>query len=58
MANVENDSTFWNGTPQQLADRMRPYTEIGFRTFISEQPAPYDAETLERFIGEVVPLLG
>ena len=35
----------------------RPYTEIGFRTVISEQPAPYDVETLERFIGEVVPLL-
>ena len=49
--------TFWNGTPQQLADRLRPYTEIGFRTVISEQPAPYDIETLERFIGEVVPLI-
>src|SRR5580765_8337201 len=58
LADVEDDTTFWNGTPQQLADRLRPYTEIGFRTVISEQPAPYDAETLERFIGEVVPLLG
>ena len=57
MANVENDNTFWNGTPQQLADRLRPYVEMGFRTVISEQPAPYDVETLERFIGEVVPLL-
>ena len=26
-------------------------------TFISEQPAPYDVESLERFIGEVVPLI-
>ena len=43
--------------PQQLADRLRPYTEIGFRTVISEQPAPYDVETLERFIGEVLPLI-
>jgi alkanesulfonate monooxygenase SsuD/methylene tetrahydromethanopterin reductase-like flavin-dependent oxidoreductase (luciferase family) len=57
LANVENDNTFWNGTPQQLADRLRPYVEMGFRTVISEQPAPYDVETLERLIGEVVPLV-
>jgi alkanesulfonate monooxygenase SsuD/methylene tetrahydromethanopterin reductase-like flavin-dependent oxidoreductase (luciferase family) len=57
MANVENDSTFWNGTPQQLADRLAPYVELGFRTVISEQPAPYDVETFERFIGEVKPLI-
>jgi alkanesulfonate monooxygenase SsuD/methylene tetrahydromethanopterin reductase-like flavin-dependent oxidoreductase (luciferase family) len=57
MARVENDSTFWNGTAEQLADRLRPYVELGFRTVISEQPAPYDTETLERLIGEVVPLL-
>jgi alkanesulfonate monooxygenase SsuD/methylene tetrahydromethanopterin reductase-like flavin-dependent oxidoreductase (luciferase family) len=57
MARVENDDTFWNGTPQQLADRLRPYVEMGFRTVISEQPAPYDVETLERLIGEVVPLV-
>ena len=57
LANVENDFTFWNGTAEQLADRLRPYVELGFRTVISEQPAPYDTETLERLIGEVVPLL-
>ncbi len=57
LARVENDSTFWNGTAEQLADRLRPYVELGFRTVISEQPAPYDTETLERLIGEVVPLL-
>jgi alkanesulfonate monooxygenase SsuD/methylene tetrahydromethanopterin reductase-like flavin-dependent oxidoreductase (luciferase family) len=57
LANVENDTTFWNGTPEQIADRLRPYVELGFRTVISEQPAPYDIETLERFIGEVAPLL-
>ncbi len=57
MANVENDSTFWNGTAEQLADRLRPYVELGFRTVISEQPAPYDSETFERLIGEVLPLL-
>ena len=36
---------------------LRPYVELGFRTVISEQPAPYDVETLERFIGEVKPLI-
>jgi alkanesulfonate monooxygenase SsuD/methylene tetrahydromethanopterin reductase-like flavin-dependent oxidoreductase (luciferase family) len=57
LADVADDATFWNGTPEQIADRMRPYVELGFRTFISEHPAPYDTESLERFIGEVVPLL-
>ena len=57
MANVVDDNTFWNGSPEELADRLRPYVELGFRTVISEQPAPYDVETLERFIGEVKPLI-
>ena len=57
LANLEGDTTFWNGTAEKIADRLRPYVELGFRTVISEQPAPYDVETLERFIGEVVPLL-
>ena len=57
LSDLEDDDTFWNGTPQQIADRLRPYVELGFRTVISEQPAPYDAETFERFIGEVKPLV-
>jgi alkanesulfonate monooxygenase SsuD/methylene tetrahydromethanopterin reductase-like flavin-dependent oxidoreductase (luciferase family) len=57
MSAVEDDATFWNGTPEQIADRIRPYFEMGFRTLITEQPAPYDPETLERFIGEVKPLV-
>jgi alkanesulfonate monooxygenase SsuD/methylene tetrahydromethanopterin reductase-like flavin-dependent oxidoreductase (luciferase family) len=57
LKNVENDQTFWNGTAEQLADRLRPYVELGFRTVISEMPAPYDTESLERFIGEVKPLV-
>lgn len=54
---VEDDDTFWEGSPEEIADRLRPYVELGFRTVISEQPAPYDPETLERFIGEVKPLI-
>jgi alkanesulfonate monooxygenase SsuD/methylene tetrahydromethanopterin reductase-like flavin-dependent oxidoreductase (luciferase family) len=57
FADVQDDATFWNGTPEQLADRLRPYVELGFRTVISEHPAPYDVESLERFIAEVVPLI-
>ena len=56
-SDVEDDDTFWNGTPEQIADRLRPYVNLGFRTVLSEQPAPYDMETIERFIGEVKPLL-
>jgi alkanesulfonate monooxygenase SsuD/methylene tetrahydromethanopterin reductase-like flavin-dependent oxidoreductase (luciferase family) len=57
MSEVEDDDTFWNGTPEEMAEKLRPYYDLGFRTVISEQPAPYDIETLERFIGEVKPLV-
>ena len=57
LVEVADDGTFWNGTAEMIADRLRPYVELGFRTIISEQPAPYDVATLERFIGEVVPLV-
>jgi alkanesulfonate monooxygenase SsuD/methylene tetrahydromethanopterin reductase-like flavin-dependent oxidoreductase (luciferase family) len=57
MENVADDTTFWNGTPEQLAEKLAPYVELGFHTAISEQPAPYDQETLERLIGQVKPLV-
>ena len=57
LSNVEDDDTFWTGTAEQLAERLAPYVELGFHTVISEQPAPYDVETLERLIGEVKPLV-
>ncbi len=57
LAEVEDDDTFWNGTPEQLAERLAPYVELGFGTAISEMPAPYDVESLERFIGQVKPLV-
>jgi alkanesulfonate monooxygenase SsuD/methylene tetrahydromethanopterin reductase-like flavin-dependent oxidoreductase (luciferase family) len=55
LSDVEDDDTFWNGTADQLAEKLAPYVELGFHTVISEQPAPYDAETFERLIGEVGP---
>ena len=57
LSEVEDDDTFWNGTPEEMAEKLRPYVDLGFRTVISEQPAPYDMETFERFIGEVKPLI-
>ena len=57
LSDLEGDDTFWNGTSEEIADRLRPYVDLGFRTVISEQPAPYDVETFERFIGEVKPLV-
>jgi alkanesulfonate monooxygenase SsuD/methylene tetrahydromethanopterin reductase-like flavin-dependent oxidoreductase (luciferase family) len=57
MANVENDNTFWLGTPEQIAERLLEVKPLGFNTAIAEIPAPYDPETLERFIGEVKPLV-
>jgi alkanesulfonate monooxygenase SsuD/methylene tetrahydromethanopterin reductase-like flavin-dependent oxidoreductase (luciferase family) len=57
MSEVEDDDTFWNGTPEEMADKLRPYVDLGFRTVISEQPGPYDVETFERFVGEVKPLI-
>ena len=27
--NVEDDDTFWNGSPEELADRLRPYVDLG-----------------------------
>jgi alkanesulfonate monooxygenase SsuD/methylene tetrahydromethanopterin reductase-like flavin-dependent oxidoreductase (luciferase family) len=57
MSEVEDDDTFWVGTAEDVAERMRERRDIGFNTFIGEIPAPYDAETLERWIGEVKPMV-
>jgi alkanesulfonate monooxygenase SsuD/methylene tetrahydromethanopterin reductase-like flavin-dependent oxidoreductase (luciferase family) len=54
---VADDALFMSGSPAEIADRLRPYVELGFRQILAEQPAPFDVETIERFIGEVKPLL-
>lgn len=48
---------FWAGTVEQIAERLGAFVDLGFRTFIIEEPAPFDVETIERLIGEVKPLL-
>ena len=57
MANVEDDDTFWVGTPQQVAQEMIDRKALGFHTFIAELAAPFDDETIERWIGEVKPMV-
>ena len=45
------------GTPEQVAEAMRPYLGIGFRHFIVGFPSPYDAESMERLVREVRPMV-
>jgi alkanesulfonate monooxygenase SsuD/methylene tetrahydromethanopterin reductase-like flavin-dependent oxidoreductase (luciferase family) len=45
------------GSVEKVAARIREYVDAGFATQMLEVPAPYDDETLERLIGEVVPLV-
>jgi F420-dependent oxidoreductase-like protein len=45
------------GTPEQVAERIRPFLEIGFRHLIIGFPSPYDAESMERLAREVRPEL-
>ena len=53
----------WEGpgqawTPERLAEKLAPYVELGFREIYLDMPAPYDDETLVRFVREVGPMLG
>jgi alkanesulfonate monooxygenase SsuD/methylene tetrahydromethanopterin reductase-like flavin-dependent oxidoreductase (luciferase family) len=45
------------GTPEQVADKLRPYLGIGFRHFSVGCPPPFDAESMERLIRDVKPML-
>ncbi len=45
------------GTPEQVAETMRPFLDINFRHFIIGFPSPHDAETMERLMKEVKPEL-
>jgi alkanesulfonate monooxygenase SsuD/methylene tetrahydromethanopterin reductase-like flavin-dependent oxidoreductase (luciferase family) len=57
MERVAEDVTFWNGTVEQIAERLSGYVELGFHTVIAEIPAPFDKETIERLMREVKPLV-
>jgi alkanesulfonate monooxygenase SsuD/methylene tetrahydromethanopterin reductase-like flavin-dependent oxidoreductase (luciferase family) len=57
MADVLDDDTFWVGTPELIAERMAERKALGFHTFLAEMAAPYDDETMERWIREVRPMV-
>ena len=57
LSRVKDDLTFWTGTPEQIAETMISYRNIGFHTFIAELPAPYDAETMETLVNVVKPMV-
>jgi alkanesulfonate monooxygenase SsuD/methylene tetrahydromethanopterin reductase-like flavin-dependent oxidoreductase (luciferase family) len=45
------------GTPEDIADAVAPFLEIGYRHIIADFASPYDEETMTRFATEVRPLL-
>jgi alkanesulfonate monooxygenase SsuD/methylene tetrahydromethanopterin reductase-like flavin-dependent oxidoreductase (luciferase family) len=45
------------GTPEDVAEMLAPYLEIGYRHFIAGFPALYDEESMARLVGEVKPML-
>ena len=45
------------GTPEDIAEAVAPFLEIGYRHILADFAAPYDEETMTRFATEVRPLL-
>jgi len=45
------------GTVEDIAERMEPFLELGYRHFIAGFPAPYDEESQTRLATEVRPRL-
>ena len=45
------------GTPEDVAERLAPFLEIGYRHLIAGIPGPHDVESMTRFATEVRPLL-
>jgi F420-dependent oxidoreductase-like protein len=43
-----SDGGDYVGSPEKIADELRPIVELGFRHILIDAMAPYDAETLER----------
>ena len=45
------------GTPEDVAERLLPFLEIGYRHFVAGFPSPHDEESMTRFATEVRPIL-
>lgn len=56
---LREDDAYRNffGPPEFVAEKLLEHVDAGFTTTIVELAAPYDAETIDRLIGEVKPLV-
>ncbi|MFL5722111.1 MAG: LLM class flavin-dependent oxidoreductase [Chloroflexota bacterium] len=45
------------GTPEDVAEALLPYLELGYRHFVAGFPSPYDEESMTRLATEVRPIL-
>jgi alkanesulfonate monooxygenase SsuD/methylene tetrahydromethanopterin reductase-like flavin-dependent oxidoreductase (luciferase family) len=45
------------GTPEDVAERLLPYLELGYRHLIAGFPSPHDEESMTRYATEVRPIL-
>ena len=45
------------GTPEDIAERLAPYVELGYRHLNAGFPSPYDEESMTRLATEVKPAL-
>ena len=45
------------GTPEDVAARLLPFLDIGYRHLIAGFPSPHDEESMTRFATEVLPIL-
>ncbi len=45
------------GTPEDVARKLAPYVELGYRHLVAGFPAPYDDESMARLVGDVKPML-
>jgi alkanesulfonate monooxygenase SsuD/methylene tetrahydromethanopterin reductase-like flavin-dependent oxidoreductase (luciferase family) len=57
IARHNGDAEAWKdqpvGTPEDVAERIAPYLEIGYRHLIAGFPSPYDEESMTRLATEV-----
>jgi alkanesulfonate monooxygenase SsuD/methylene tetrahydromethanopterin reductase-like flavin-dependent oxidoreductase (luciferase family) len=45
------------GTPEDVAEKVAPFVELGYRHLVAGFPNPYDEESMTRLATEVRPLL-
>jgi alkanesulfonate monooxygenase SsuD/methylene tetrahydromethanopterin reductase-like flavin-dependent oxidoreductase (luciferase family) len=45
------------GTPEEVAERLPPFVELGYHHLIAGFPAPHDEESMTRLATEVKPIL-